>query len=241
VTTFYWYDLETSGTASRWDRITQFAGLRTDAELNETGEVESFHVRLPDDVLPNPDAALVTGLTPQMLRDSGVSEWTALRRINALFAVPGTCTVGFNTLRFDDEFVRHGLYRNLMDPYAREFRNGNSRWDIMDLVRATGALRREGLEWPVDQEGLPVYRLGELTRANGIEHGQAHDALSDACALRSQDSLITTSPCATNPAFARCLNRRARSSACMYPPCTPVPAAGLRRLFRWGATRLMRM
>jgi exodeoxyribonuclease-1 len=179
VTTFYWYDLETSGTASRWDRITQFAGLRTDAELNETGEVESFHVRLPDDVLPNPDAALVTGLTPQMLRDSGVSEWTALRRINALFAVPGTCTVGFNTLRFDDEFVRHGLYRNLMDPYAREFRNGNSRWDIMDLVRATGALRREGLEWPVDQEGLPVYRLGELTRANGIEHGQAHDALSD--------------------------------------------------------------
>ncbi|MGA1677059.1 MAG: exodeoxyribonuclease I [Pseudomonadales bacterium] len=179
MTTFYWYDLETSGTAARWDRITQFAGLRTDAELNETGAADAFHVQLPDDVLPNPDAALVTGLTPQALRERGITEWAALRRINALFSVPGTCTVGFNTLRFDDEFVRHGLYRNLMDPYAREFRNGNSRWDIMDLVRATGALRREGMEWPVDQDGLPVYRLEELTRANDIEHGQAHDALSD--------------------------------------------------------------
>jgi exodeoxyribonuclease-1 len=176
---FYWYDLETSGTDSKWDRIVQFAGLRTDAELNEIGDVESLYVRLPDDVLPNPDAALVTGITPQRTVAEGVSEWAALRRIHALFAVGNTCVAGYNSLRFDDEFIRQGFFRNFMDPYAREWQNGNSRWDLMDLVRATGALRRDDIEWPTDEDGLPVYKLERLTVANGIEHGQAHDALSD--------------------------------------------------------------
>lgn len=176
---FYWYDLETSGTDSRWDRIVQFAGLRTDTELREIGDTLSTYVALPDDVLPDPLATLVTGISPDRTRDQGISEWQAMRRINALLAAPGTCTAGYNSLRFDDEFVRHGLYRTLMDPYAREWQNGNSRWDIIDLVRAAGALRRDGIEWPRDEEGLPVYKLERLTEANGIEHGQAHDALSD--------------------------------------------------------------
>lgn len=176
---FYWYDLETSGIDSKWDRIVQFAGLRTDVELNEIGDTESIYVRLPDDVLPNPESVLVTGITPERTVAEGVPEWAALRRINALFTVPGSCVAGYNSLRFDDEFVRQGLYRNLLDPYAREWQNGNSRWDLIDLVRATGALRRDGIEWPTDDDGLPVYKLERLTVANGIEHGQAHDALSD--------------------------------------------------------------
>lgn len=177
--TFYWYDLETSGTDPRWDRIVQFAGLRTDAELNEVGDELCTYVSLPDDVLPNPDSTRVTGILPERTRREGISEWQAMKRILALFAAPNTCVVGYNSLRFDDEFVRHGLYRTLMDPYAREWQNGNSRWDLIDLVRAAGALRRDGIEWPRDEEGLPVYRLEKLTVANGIEHGNAHDALSD--------------------------------------------------------------
>ena len=176
--TFYWYDLETSGTDPRWDRIVQFAGLRTNADLEEVGDALSTYVILPDDVLPNPDSTRVTGITPARTRE-GISEWQALCRINGLFSEPGTCVVGYNSLRFDDEFVRHGLYRILMDPYGREWQNGNSRWDIIDLVRAAGALRRDGIEWPRDEEGLPVYRLESLTAANGLEHGRAHDALSD--------------------------------------------------------------
>lgn len=178
--TFYWYDLETSGTEPRWDRIVQFAGLRTDAGLNELGEEYSTYVNLPDDVLPDAGATLVTGITPQLTRQRGISEWQALRRINGLFSQANTCVVGYNNLRFDDEFIRYGLYRNLMDPYAREWQNGNSRWDIIDLVRAAGALRPEGMEWPVDDEGLPVYRLEALAAANGLDHGRAHDALADA-------------------------------------------------------------
>ncbi|MFU8816781.1 MAG: exodeoxyribonuclease I [Pseudomonadales bacterium] len=188
--TFYWYDLETSGIDSRWDRIVQFAGLRTDEHLNELGDAVCSYVALPDDVLPNPDSSLVTGITPERTRAEGISEWQALGQINALFAAPQTCVVGYNSLRFDDEFVRQGLYRTLRDPYAREWQNGNSRWDLIDLVRATGALRRDGIEWPIDEAGLPVYRLERLTEANGIDHGNAHDALSDVRATLGLARLI---------------------------------------------------
>jgi exodeoxyribonuclease-1 len=190
--TFYWYDLETSGINPKWDRIVQFAGLRTDAELNVIGDEYCTYVRLPDDVLPNPEASLVTGISPQLTHSEGISETKALIEINRLFSVPGSCVAGYNSLRFDDEFMRYSLYRNLMDPYAREFQQGNSRWDLIDLVRATGGLRREGTNWPEDENGLPVYKLEALTRANGIEHGSAHDAMSDVRATVGLAKLIKT-------------------------------------------------
>ena len=190
--TFYWYDLETSGTSPKWDRIVQFAGLRTDQDLNVIGDEYCTYVRLPDDVLPNPEASLVTGISPQLTHREGIRETEALKEINRLFSVPGTCVAGYNSLRFDDEFMRYSLYRNLLDPYAREWQQGNSRWDLIDLVRATGGLRREGIEWPQDEEGLPVYKLEELTKANGIEHGQAHDAMSDVHATVALAKLIKT-------------------------------------------------
>ncbi len=179
---FYFYDLETSGTQPRWDRIMQFAGLRTDMNLEPIGDEYVVDVRLPDDVLPDPVATTVTGITPQRTHAQGVSEWQALAEVHHRFAQPGTCVAGYNSLRFDDEFIRFGFYRNLRDPYAREWQNGNSRWDLVDLVRAQGALRPDGMEWPHDEEGFPVYRLEALTQANGIEHGNAHDALSDVLA-----------------------------------------------------------
>jgi exodeoxyribonuclease-1 len=149
-------------------------------------------VTLPDDVLPNPQATLVTGITPERTHAEGVSEFEALDHIRRLFSQPDTCVAGFNSLRFDDEFVRYGLYRMLMDPYAREWQNGNSRWDIIDLVRATGALRRDGVTWPVNEEGLPTYRLEDMTHANGLDHGQAHDALSDVRATVAVARMIKT-------------------------------------------------
>jgi exodeoxyribonuclease-1 len=209
---FFWYDLETSGTDPKWDRIVQFAGVRTDADLNQIGEGVCFYVHLADEVLPDADATLVTGITPAITRAEGVSEWEALTRINALFSVPETCVVGYNSLRFDDEFVRYGLYRTLNDPYAREWQNGNSRWDILDLVRATGALRRRGIEWPVDEDGLPVYRLEILTQANQLEHANAHDALSDVYATIGMARLIKThQPKLFDYAFAGRAKKQPRS------------------------------
>ena len=175
---FFWYDLETSGTHPASDRIMQFAGRRTDAELRAIGEPHRVFLRLAEDVLPSPEACLVTGFTPQRVAVEGVDEWQALSTIQALLRQPDTCVAGYNNLRFDDEFLRHGFYRNLLDPYCHEWQDGNSRWDLIDLVRAAGALRPEGIHWPTE-DGVASFRLGALSAANGIPHDGPHDALSD--------------------------------------------------------------
>jgi exodeoxyribonuclease-1 len=187
--TFFWYDLETSGLDPRWHRILQFAGLRTNEALEEIGAPMAHYIKLPIDVLPDPGSCLVTGLTPQLVNEKGMPELEAYLGINRVFSEPSTCVAGFNNLRFDDEFIRYSFYRHLIDPYAREWRNGNSRWDLIDLVRAAGALRPEGVEWPVD-EGVPVFNLEALTDANGIAHESAHDALSDVRATLGVARLI---------------------------------------------------
>ena len=177
--TFYWHDYETFGVDPSRDRPVQFAGLRTDADLNVIGEPLVIFARPANDFLPHPQACLITGITPQQALAEGLSESEFIREIHQQLAQPGTCGVGYNSLRFDDEVTRYTLYRNFYDPYAREWQNGNSRWDIIDMVRATNALRPEGIEWPLREDGLPSFRLEQLTAANGISHEAAHDALSD--------------------------------------------------------------
>jgi exodeoxyribonuclease-1 len=175
----YWHDYETWGADPRCDRPAQFAGLRTDLDLNPLDEPLVLYCRPADDVLPHPEACLITGLTPQQARAEGVVEAEFFAAIHAALARPGTCALGYNTLRFDDEVTRHGLYRNFYDPYGREWQNGNSRWDLIDVVRLTRALRPEGIEWPLREDGETSFRLEDLTAANGIEQTGAHDALVD--------------------------------------------------------------
>ena len=177
--TFYWHDYETFGADPSRDRPVQFAGLRTDADLNIIGEPLVIFARPANDFLPHPQACLITGITPPQALVEGLPESEFMHRIHRELSRPGTCGVGYNSLRFDDEVTRYTLYRNFYDPYAREWQNGNSRWDIIDMVRATCALRPEGIEWPLREDGLPSFRLEELTAANGISHEAAHDALSD--------------------------------------------------------------
>jgi exodeoxyribonuclease I len=178
--TFFWHDYETFGADPARDRPVQFAGVRTNAELEEVGDPVVLHCRPPPDYLPQPEACLITGITPQFALEHGVSEREFVAALHHELAQPGTCGVGYNSIRFDDEFTRHALYRNFFDPYEREWRNGNSRWDLIDVLRMARALRPDGLAWPDKEDGRPSFRLEDLTRANGIEHGQAHDALADA-------------------------------------------------------------
>jgi exodeoxyribonuclease-1 len=188
--TFYWYDFETFGTDPARDRPVQFAGLRTDKELNPVSDPLTIFCKPTPDFLPHPEACLITGITPQMGLNRGLRECEFIAEINAEFSVPGTCVVGYNNIRFDDEVTRYTLYRNLIDPYAREWRNGNSRWDLIDVMRMTRALRPEGIEWPDDDEGKPTFRLDRLSAANGIAHEDAHDALSDVRATIDMARLI---------------------------------------------------
>ena len=142
----YWYDFETFGANPHKDRVCQFAGVRTDENLNIIGDPLVIFCKPSDDFLPNPFACLITGITPQTALAKGINEFEFTRKINEEFSTPNTCVVGYNNIKFDDEFMRRLLYRNLFDPYEREYKNQNSRWDIIDMVRLCGAVRPEGIE-----------------------------------------------------------------------------------------------
>src|ERR1700722_3412814 len=176
---FFWHDYETFGIDSRRDRPSQFAGIRTTLDLEPIGEPVCFYCKLAPDVLPRPLSCLITGITPQHVEREGLIEADFAARVHEELSMPGTCGVGFNSIRFDDEFPRNLLYRNFFDPYEREWKEGNSRWDIIDLARMAYGLRPEGIEWPRREDGLPSFKLEDLAAANGLTHERAHDALSD--------------------------------------------------------------
>ena len=190
MTSIFWYDYETTGINPRCDRPLQMAGLRTDFDLNEIDEPVNLYCRPSDDILPHPAACAITGITPGQLAAQGLSEADFMTRVHAQLAAPGTCGAGYNTLRFDDEMTRYSLYRNFFDPYAREWQGGNSRWDLIDVVRAAYALRPDGIVWPTDDEGRVTLKLERLSAANGIDHGNAHEALSDVRATIALARLI---------------------------------------------------
>ncbi|MBV6750553.1 exodeoxyribonuclease I [Pseudomonas chlororaphis] len=189
MTSIFWYDYETTGINPRSDRALQVAGIRTDAELNEIDEPVNLYCRPSEDILPHPAACMITGITPQQLAEQGLAEADFMTRVHAQLSLPGTCGAGYNTLRFDDEVTRYSLYRNFFDPYAREWQGGNSRWDLIDVVRAAYALRPQGIVWP-EEDGRVTLRLERLTAANGIDHGHAHEALSDVRATIALARLI---------------------------------------------------
>ena len=177
--TFLWHDYETFGANVRRDRPAQFAAIRTDANLNEIGTPIMLYCQPANDFLPEPAACLITGITPQVCMEKGIPEYQFAAQIEQAFSEPGTVGVGYNTIRFDDEITRFMFWRNLIDPYAREWQNNCGRWDILDVVRTAYALRPQGITWPVNGEGKPSFKLTDLTAANGLAHEAAHDALSD--------------------------------------------------------------
>ncbi len=176
---FYFYDLETTGINSRTGRIMQFAGQRTDMNLRPLGEPDNILIKLSDDILPEPDAIMITGITPQSTQTDGITEAEFLRYFKNEICVPETVFVGYNNIRFDDEFIRHTLYRNFHDAYEWCWQDKRGRWDLLDVVRMTRALRPDGITWPFAPDGKPANRLESLTKVNGLDHTNAHDALSD--------------------------------------------------------------
>ena len=194
--TFLFHDYETFGADPRRDRPSQFAALRTDADFNVLEEPTVLYCKVADDYLPHPAACLLTRITPQKANRRGVPELEFAETVHRMMSEPNTCVLGYNSLRFDDEITRHLFYRNLLDPYGREWQNGNSRWDLIDVVRAFYAMRPEGVHWPLrdlpDGRKAPSFKLEDLTAANGIPHEGAHDALSDVRATIALAKLLKT-------------------------------------------------
>ena len=188
--TFFFYDLETSGLNPREDRIMQFAGQRTTMSLEPIGEPVNILVKMSEDALPSPQAIGVTKITPQDTLRDGMSEAEFCRYVSEEIFTPETVAVGYNTVRFDDEFMRATLWRNFYEPYEWEWKDGRSRWDMLDVVRLVRALRPEGMNWPVTEDGKPTNRLELLTKCNGLSHEHAHDALSDVYATIAVAKMI---------------------------------------------------
>ena len=221
--TFLWHDYETFGANTRRDRPAQFAAIRTDAALNEIGDPLMLYCQPANDYLPDPQSCLITGITPQLCLEKGVPEHDFANRIEAEFAQPGTIGVGYNTIRFDDEITRFMFWRNLIDPYAREWQNQCGRWDLLDVVRMTYALRPDGIAWPQREDGTPSFKLEHLSKANGLLHEAAHDALSDVRATIALARLIRQH----NPKlfdFALSLHKKDRVAAELRLPATALTA-----------------
>lgn len=201
--TFYWYDYETFGISPKIGRIAQFAGIRTDENLKILDE-KMFYCQPTNDCLPSPQACAVTGISPQLCAKKGVIEHEFIKKIHQQFTAENTCVVGYNSIRFDDEFTRYTLYRNFLDPYTWHWQNGNTRWDILDVVRMCYALKKgNSLNWVYDENAKPIFKLDQLAPANGIEHTDAHDALADVRATISIAKIIkTTQPQLFDYAFS---------------------------------------
>lgn len=219
---FFWHDYETSGTDPFRDRIWQFAGIRTDMNLKPVGDSVSIMCKPSHDHLPHPEACLVTGITPQHAEREGVPEVEFAAAVHEQLAQPGTCGVGYNSLRFDDNFTRNLLYRNFYDPYAREWQDGNSRWDIIDLARMCHALRPDGIEWPARDDGAPSFRLQHLASANKLEQRRAHDALSDVEATIALAHLLKTRQPKLWDWYLKLRNKRTAADQLDIPGRTPV-------------------
>ncbi|MBO7699272.1 exodeoxyribonuclease I [Candidatus Saccharibacteria bacterium] len=201
--TFFFYDLETSGLSPREDRIMQFAGIRTDTELNVIGEPVNILVKMNNDTLPSPGAIMVTKITPQQTLQDGLTEAEFCDYVMNEVFTPGTCAIGYNSVRFDDEFMRHTFWRCFRDPYEWQWKDGRSRWDLLDVVRLTRALRPDDIIWPLQEKEfkdketgktktvlVETNRLELITQLHGIVHAHAHDALSDVEALIDVTRLI---------------------------------------------------
>ena len=196
--TFFFYDLETSGFGARHDRIMQFAGQRTDDELELIGQSVNLLVKLTDDILPSPGAVLTTHITPQMTVADGISEADFCRYFLEQVATPDTTILGYNSTRFDDEFIRHTLWRNFHDPYQWAWAEGRDRWDLLDVTRLVRALRPEGINWPTKRVAetdqlITTVNLVDMAKCNGFENDNAHDALADVKALISLARLLRQS------------------------------------------------
>lgn len=244
------HDFETFGANPKRDRPCQFAAIRTDEDLNIIDEPKVWFSQPSNDYLPHPMACLITGITPQQALAQGMAEPEFARLIHQQMSQPQTCTLGYNSLRFDDEVTRFMLYRNFYDPYEREWQHGNSRWDLIDMTRATYALRPDGIIWPENEDGLPSFKLESLSQANGLAHSKAHDALSDVEATIALAKLIRQhqpklyqffSSCGASRQWPSLSTSSISSLWCIPPAAFRPPRAAPPMWCPWPGTRSIKM
>ncbi|WP_367670487.1 exodeoxyribonuclease I [Sodalis-like secondary symbiont of Drepanosiphum platanoidis] len=177
--TFLFYDYETFGISPSKDRPVQFASIRTNNKFEIIEKPNILYCYPNTDYLPNLESILITGITPKKAQDFGIIESRFAFKIYNIFNVFNTCIIGFNNIKFDDEFTRYLFYRNLLDPYTWSWKNKNSRWDVLKIMHALYALRPNGIYWPYYYNGFPDFKLHSLAKANNIKIINPHNAIYD--------------------------------------------------------------
>jgi len=176
VKTYLFYDTETTGLSRCFDQVVQFAAIRTDARFREL-ERQELLIRLRPDVVPAPRAFL-THRIPLQRCQQGVTESEGIATIHRLLNEPGTTSLGYNTLGFDDELLRFSFYRNLLNPYSHQHANGCGRMDLYPMTVAYYLFDKSDLTWPQSND-TASFKLEALSLANHLAEGQAHDAMTD--------------------------------------------------------------
>lgn len=176
---YLFYDLETSGLSPYFDQVYEFAAIRTDLHFQEI-ERHSFLVRPTIDIIPTPDAVITHRLSIQALMKEGMAENQAIQKIHEILNQPGTISLGYNTLSFDDEFLRFNFFRHLRTSYTHQFANGCRRMDLFPLLLFYYHFRFDSLTWPPrDEEGGISLKLDKISQANHLASGAAHRAMVD--------------------------------------------------------------
>ena len=188
---FVIYDVETTGLTKGFDQIVQFAALRTDSALKITDQFQ-IRCRLMPHVIPAPEAMRVTGLRIEQLLDTSLPSHygmvTEVQRI--LTSWCPALFLGYNSLSFDEEFLRQVFYQCLYRPYLTNTR-GSARADVLNLCRVTAALRLDVLKPAIDEDGRPIFKLKALAEANGIATPLSHNAVADVSTTLALCQLIS--------------------------------------------------
>lgn len=174
--TYLFYDTETTGLNESFDQILQFAAIRTDLNLKELERYE-LKIKLNPDVIPTPRAMI----THRMRFDdicTGISEYQAAQQIHQWVNQPGTISLGYNTLEFDDSFLRFLFYRNLLPVYTHQFKNNCGRMDLYPITIMYYLFKNTVIDWPEKNNKISL-KLEDINTANQFVSGRSHHAMVD--------------------------------------------------------------
>ena len=178
MSNFVFYDFETSSSNKYWGQIIQIGAVLTNDNLEELDRFDA-RSRLSPGIIPEAMALIVNKTSPSMLKKSNLSHYEMIRQFVDTLKRWGKATyIGFNSIEFDEEFLRCTLFQTLEYPYLTST-NGNTRGDVLGLARAANLYYPNTLKNSVNEKGNDVYKLDQMAPLNGIEHSDAHSAIGD--------------------------------------------------------------
>jgi exodeoxyribonuclease-1 len=181
MSNFVFYDFETSSSNKYWGQIIQIGAILTNDNFDELDRYDA-RCRLSPGIIPEAMALIVNKSSPKMLKGSNLSHYEMIREFVETLKRWGKATyIGFNSIEFDEEFLRSTLFQTLEYPYLTST-NGNTRGDVLSLSRAANLYYPKTLKNSVNEKGNDVYKLDQMAPLNGIEHGNAHSAIGDVIA-----------------------------------------------------------